>query len=124
MAEEQMTTNRMLHYEIKDPLELNLSYMPFIKNGGLFIPTQEIFALRELVTVELKLPGKKEALRVEGKVVWLIPNNALHHVLTGIGIEFVGDDVATVNRQIEAHLDTSIEVGGYAHGIQKFPINR
>lgn len=112
-----MTETAVLSYDINDPLELNLSYMPFISDGGLFVPTPDTYSLEESVIVELKLPGKTERLRIEGKVAWITPKNALHHVLAGIGIQFIGADAQTVRSQIEAHLDTSMDVGGYTYGI-------
>ena len=114
-----MATTRTIRYVIKDPVELNLSYMPFISNGGIFIPTTEVFPLRTKVTVELALPTRKEIMEIEGKVVWVIPNNALHHVLSGIGVQFIGKDTLTIRNLIEANLDKSMEVGGYTHGIHK-----
>src|SRR5579864_2770701 len=83
-------TNKILVYKIKDPVELNLSYMPFITNGGLFIPSTENYSLGDRIVLDLYLPGKNEPLRIEGKVIWITPKNALHHVLPGIGIEFTG----------------------------------
>lgn len=110
-------SEEILNYVIKDPLELNLSYIPFINDGGLFIPTANSFNLGERILIDLHLPGKKDALRIEGKVVWVTPKNALHHVLPGIGVQFTGANAATVRGQIEAHLDGTIEIGGYTYGI-------
>jgi type IV pilus assembly protein PilZ len=112
-----MAEIRIINYVIKDPLELNLAYMPFIVGGGLFVPSFDAFSLGELVYVELLLPGKKENLRIEGKVIWITPNNALHHVLPGIGLQFVGNNVQTIRAQIEASLDKNMEIGGYTYGI-------
>jgi len=110
-------SDEILSYIIKDPVELNLSFMPFIKNGGLFIPTIDTYALGDKVTVDLLLPGKKDNLSIEGKVVWISPKNALHHVLAGIGIQLTGANAGTVLSQIEAQLDNSMEIGGYTYGI-------
>ena len=107
----------VLVYAIKDPLELNLSYMPFIKEGGFFIPTSQVFFLGDDVMLELQLPARKESIRIEGRVVWITPKNALHHVLSGVGIQFVGANAKTIKTEIEAALDASIEVGGYTYGI-------
>jgi type IV pilus assembly protein PilZ len=109
--------NEAISYVIRDPVELNLSYMPFIKDGGLFIPSFQTYALGDSVAVDLQLPSKKDSLRIEGKVVWITPNNALHHVLAGIGIQFVGENAAAIRGQIEAQLDTTMEVGGYTYGM-------
>lgn len=112
-----MSEDKILKYAIKDPLELNLSYMPFIMNGGLFIPTPDTFSLGDRVVLDLTFPGKKDAVRIEGKVVWVTPKNALHHVLPGIGIQFIGSQAPTICNQIEALLDKKSEIGGYTYGI-------
>lgn len=112
-----MSEPGILTYTINDPLELNLSYMPFITGGGLFIPTDASYSLGDKILVDLQLPGKKDIVRIEGRVAWLTPKNALHHVLPGIGIQFTGGNAAAVRAQVESFLDKSMEVGGYTYGI-------
>lgn len=112
-----MEEKRNLNYTIKDPLELNLSYMPFISGGGLFVPSFETYSLGEIIILDLLLPGKKESIKIEGKIIWITPSNALHHVLPGIGIQFIGATAAAIKSQVEANLDKSMEIGGYTYGI-------
>jgi type IV pilus assembly protein PilZ len=112
-----MSESPILNYVIKDPVELNLSYMPFVKEGGLFVPTSEHFSLGDQVVVDLQLPSKKEILKITGKVVWISPRNALHYVLPGIGIQFIGTDAKVIRSQIEADLDASMDIGGYTYGM-------
>ena len=112
-----MSETPVLNYVINDLLDLNLSYMPFIKDGGLFVPTQEIYFLGDALNVDLQLPTKEHPIRIEGKVVWLTPKNALHHVIAGIGIQFTGVDAVTIRKELESLLDKSIDVGGYTYGI-------
>jgi type IV pilus assembly protein PilZ len=88
--------DKTLHYVINNPLELNLSYMPFIADGGLFVPTSEVFQLGDHLVVDLLLSIKNENLKIDGKVVWITPKSALHHVLPGVGIRFIGENAATV----------------------------
>lgn len=116
-----MADDPIIAYAIKDPIELNLSYMPFINDGGLFVPTMDRYLLGDRVLVDLSLPAKKEPVRIEGKVVWITPNNALYHVLPGIGIQFTGANAATVRGLIESMLDKTVEVGGYTYGITGEP---
>jgi len=110
-------TEKLLSYIIKDPLELNLSYMPFITNGGLFVPTIDTYVLGDIVALDLMLPGRNEIIRIEGKVIWITPKNAMHHVLAGVGIQFIGDGALAIKAQLESTLDTKMEVGGYTYGI-------
>ena len=111
-----MTDKPILNYVIKDPVELNLSYMPFISEGGLFVPTEKFYPLGTKLTVDLLLPGHKESLKIEGKVVWVTPPNALYQVLCGLGVQFIGTQAPAVRAQIEAGLDKSMEIGGYTLG--------
>lgn len=106
-----------INYEIKDLLELNLSYMPFINHGSLFIPTAKTFFLNDKVLLTLSLPTKKDSICIEGAVIWITPKNALHHVISGIGIQFTGVNALLIRSQIEELLDKTVEVGGYTYGI-------
>jgi len=108
---------KILKYLIKTQIELNLSYMPFIKGGGLFIPSHDKFQIGEPVTVELQLPGTDEIKMIEGLVVWITPINALYQIYRGIGIQFSGDNASTIHDFIKANLDNTMDVGGYAYGI-------
>ena len=114
-----MSEGRVVSYVINEPVELNLSYMPFIKGGGLFVPTMDKYTLGEFVSIDLQLPGKKDATKISGKVVWIIPANALHHVLPGIGIQFLGTNAATIRSLIESNLDSSMDIGGYTYGMME-----
>jgi type IV pilus assembly protein PilZ len=106
-----------LSYIITSKAELNASYIPFIKDGGLFIPTAKSYTLGDQVTIELQVPDKNDALIISGKVVWINHKNALHHALVGIGVQFIGSDAQQIKSTIENMLDKSIDVGGYAYGI-------
>ena len=106
-----------LSYFISEQIELNLSYMPFITNGGLFVPSFESYPLGADVEISLQLPNQKEPLKIEGNIVWITYKNALHHVLPGVGVQFTGKNAPTVKSQIENMLDKSVEVGGYTYGI-------
>lgn len=112
-----MSQDPVLVYAVKDLIELNLSYMPFINDGGLFVPTMDNFSLGDRVLIDLLLPAKKEPYRIEGKVVWITPRNALHHVLPGVGVQFTGTNASTARGVIESMLDKNVEVGGYTYGI-------
>ncbi len=112
-----MSTDK-LTYVMKDPVEVNLSYIPFVSGGGLFIPTPDTtFSLEDRVIAEVQLPGQNDMLKIEGKVIWITPPNALHHVIAGIGIQFIGTNAKTISEQIEAHLNKNMDVGGYTCGL-------
>jgi type IV pilus assembly protein PilZ len=111
-------SENILTYNIKDPVEINLSYMPFILGGGLFIPTpNKNFSLEDRVIAEVLLPGESEYLKIEAKIIWITPLNAVHHVISGVGIQFIGNDAKKIRELIEAHIDKKMDVGGYTCGL-------
>lgn len=106
-----------LNYIINDPIELNLSYIPFISGGGLFVPTSDFYSLGDIVVIHLEIVSKNVTLTIEGKIVWITPSNALHHVLSGIGVQFTGANAPRISAQIEENLDKKVDIGGYTYGI-------
>ena len=68
-----MSKPGLLTLTIKDKSALYLAYMPFIRNGGLFIPTKSPYKLGDEVFMLLNLMGEEEKIPVAGHVVWLTP---------------------------------------------------
>ena len=66
----------LLTLTIKDKSALYLAYMPFVTNGGLFIPTNSSYSLGDEVFMLLNLMGEEEKIPVAGKVIWLTPKGA------------------------------------------------
>jgi type IV pilus assembly protein PilZ len=94
----------ILTLNIKDKSALYMSYMPFVKNGGLFIPTERSYKLGDEVFILLTLMDSAERLPVAGKVVWLSPKNAQGKRQQGIGVQFSNQDNGTTLKKIEALL--------------------
>ena len=57
----------ILTLTIKDKSALYVAYMPFIKNGGLFIPTSKAYRLGDEVFILLTLMDQAERLPVAGR---------------------------------------------------------
>lgn len=68
--------NGILSLTIKDKAVLYAAYMPFIRNGGLFIPTSKTYRLGDEVFMLLSLMDEPEKIPVAGKVVWVTPRGA------------------------------------------------
>lgn len=114
-----MIDNNRLSFIITNPLELNASLIPFLKNGGLFIPTNRNYSLGDHVVIELRLPDKNDPLVISGKVIWINPKNALHHAMPGIGLEFTGTDANTTKLMLEKLIDQTADVGNHVYGIER-----
>src|ERR1051325_9266768 len=76
MARQPTNKPGLLTLTIKDKSALYLAYMPFVKNGGLFIPTNSNYRLGDEVFMLLNLMGEDEKLPVAGRVIWVTPKGA------------------------------------------------
>lgn len=94
----------VLSLTIKDKAVLYASYMPFIKGGALFIPTNQTFRLGEEVSILVQFMEETEKLQIKGKVVWITPRGAQGGRACGIGVQILEDQSGTVNKKIETVL--------------------
>lgn len=93
----------ILSLTIKDKAVLFAAYMPFVKNGGLFIPTNKSYNIGDEVFVLLNLMEEPEKLPVAGKVIWITPKGAQGNRSAGIGIEFTEEN-SLAQSKIETYL--------------------
>jgi type IV pilus assembly protein PilZ len=89
---------------IRDKTMLLAAYMPYLKNGGIFIPTDRSFELGDEVFLLLTLMDDPQRYPVTGKVVWITPRGALGGRPQGIGIQFGGIEGGLVQKKIETYL--------------------
>ena len=97
----------LLTLTIKDKAALYLAYMPFVANGGLFIPTNSSYNLGDEVFMLLNLMDEGDKIPVAGKVIWITPKGAQGNRAAGIGVQFNGDD-ETARTKIESYLAGSL----------------
>ena len=105
----------ILSLTIKDKKSLYNAYMPFIKNGGLFIPTNRSYKMGDEVFMLLTLPDDPEKLPVAGRIVWVTPKGAQGNRVPGIGVQFSGQDTGGARTKIEAQLAGSLESEQVTH---------
>ncbi len=99
--------NGILSLTIKDKAVLYAAYMPFVKNGGMFIPTSKSYRLGDEVFMLLSLMDESEKIPVAGKVIWVTPRGAQGNRAAGIGVQFTDQDNIAVTK-IETYLAGSI----------------
>ncbi len=107
MSTPQRTGNAqpgLLTLNVRDKDALYLSYMSFIKNGGLFFPTMREYRLGDEVIILLTLMEDPERLSVAGKVVWMTPHGAQGKRVQGIGVQFNLQDGGVTQKKIETYL--------------------
>lgn len=99
---------RILSFAIKDKAALYASFMPFIRNGGLFIPTTKRYQLGDEIFLLLQLMDESERIPVAGKVVWVTPPGAEGNRAVGVGVQFSDQDKGMARRKIEEYLVGSL----------------
>jgi type IV pilus assembly protein PilZ len=108
------TRNGILSLAIKDQAVLYAAYMPFVKNGGLFIPTKKEYELGDEVFMLLNLMDEAEKIPVAGRVVWITPKGAQSNRAAGIGVQFNDqDDIART--KIETYLAGVLRSDRHTH---------
>ena len=108
MSAQQGTRNGILSLTIKDKAVLYAAYMPFLQNGGLFIPTNKPYRIGDEVFMLLNLMDEQEKIPVAGKVVWVTPKRAQGNRASGIGVQFNGQD-DTASKKIETYLAGALD---------------
>lgn len=78
--------------------------MPFIKGGGLFIRTHQIYQLGTGLNLSIKLMDEQELYPVNGKIVWITPKSAQGNKLAGIGVQFISENSRYLCNKIETYL--------------------
>ncbi|MFN7834289.1 MAG: PilZ domain-containing protein [Burkholderiaceae bacterium] len=111
---EDQTRPWMLSLTIRDKNSLAAAYLPYVKGGGLFIPTNKTYDLGEAVFVMLTLAqDDTQRFPITGKVVWLSPAGMPLTRPQGIGIQFPADDegrvVKTVIEQIIGNIHSTLK---------------
>ncbi|HTY02482.1 MAG TPA: PilZ domain-containing protein [Rhodocyclaceae bacterium] len=95
----------VLSLNINSKSALYSSYMPFLKRGGLFIPTTREYSFGDEVFILLTLMDEPSRLPIAGSVVWVTPEGSQGNKAQGIGVQFSADESGQAVRQrIEAIL--------------------
>ena len=93
----------ILSLTIKDKAVLYAAFMPFVENGGLFIPTNKHYSIGDEVFMLLNLMDEPEKIPVAGKVIWITPKHAQGNRAAGVGVQFSSQD-DTASKKIENYL--------------------
>ncbi len=78
----------ILSLAVKDKAALYNAYMPYLKHGGIFVPTPKRYFLGDEVFLLLTLPETSDRMPVAGKVVWVTPTGAQGARTAGVGVQF------------------------------------
>ncbi|MDB4222312.1 PilZ domain-containing protein [Granulosicoccus sp.] len=96
-------------FSITDRGALYSSYLSFVKNGGVFVPTARTYELGDEVFMLLKIMDNTSMMPVKGTVVWVTSAGAQGNKTPGIGVQFGEEDNGQVKQCIDRILSTSVE---------------
>ncbi len=108
----------VLSLNINSKSALYAAFMPFLRHGGIFVPTTRIYALGDEVFMLLSLMDDPAKLPIAGAVVWITPVGAQNNKAQGIGVHFKNDEAGIeAKRRIEALLGGVMQSGRPTHTI-------
>lgn len=97
----------VISHVIRDRDALYMAYMPFLVNGGIFVPCQRDAELGDEVFLLLSLPDDAQRYTVAGKVAWITPPGSTR--VEGLGVHFPGDEAGKrLRARIEDILGTML----------------
>jgi type IV pilus assembly protein PilZ len=106
----------VLSLSIKEKAALYAAFMPFIKNGGIFVPTNRPYQLGDEVYLILTLLDDPTKIPVAGKVVWISPSGGGASKTPGIGVQFPADDSGfSARKRIEDALGAALRSARPTH---------
>jgi len=99
----------VLSLAIKEKAALYAAYMPFLTNGGIFVPTNKPYKAGDEIYLILTLMEDSSKYPVAGKVAWVTPAGANNNKAQGIGVHFPADESGRrVKQRIEELLGAAI----------------
>ena len=104
----------MLALTIKDKVVLYNAYMPFVKNGGIFVPNKTDYEVGDEVFMLLNLMDEAEKIPIAGKVIWVAKKGVKSPHTPGVGIQFTESENQAKDK-IETYLAGSLNSSNSTH---------
>jgi len=105
----------MLSLVFKEKAALHAAYMPYLRGGGLFIPTDKAHGMGEPLQLPLSLIDDPVKLKVVGHVAWISPANQGKKPQV-VGVQFTeGEAGRTARARIEQLLGAALGSSRHTH---------
>lgn len=106
----------VLSLAIKEKAALYAAYMPFLKNGGIFVPTSKAYKIGDEIYLILTLMDDPTKFPIAGKVAWITPAGANNNKAQGVGVHFPADEAGQrVRLRIEEILGAALRSSRATH---------
>ena len=117
-AEAHVTRPGVFTLVIRSKSALYAAWMPLLKGGGLFLPSNRPHTLGEEVLVLLTLLDDAAKIPVQGNVAWINPVHAAGNRPQGIGIQLKDNEQGReLKRKVEALLAGALQSSRPTHTI-------
>jgi type IV pilus assembly protein PilZ len=108
----------VLSLAIKEKAALYAAYMPFLKYGGIFVPTPKPYKLGDEIYLILGLMDDPNKYPIAGTVAWITPPAANNNKAQGIGVHFPNDESGQrAKMRIEEILGAALRSSRATHSI-------
>ncbi|ASK26787.1 PilZ domain-containing protein [Neisseria chenwenguii] len=95
---------KMMSLQLKEKVMLYNCYMPFLENGGLFVPSEDVFSLGDEILLAVEI-GNHAKRFLPTKVAFINPARTSAHRPKGVGLAFTDLDICIQTKNlIEAEL--------------------
>ena len=99
----------VLSLPIKEKSALYAAYIPFLTNGGIFVPSTKSYKIGDEIYLILTLMDDTTKYPIAGKIAWITPGGANNNKAQGIGVHFSSDESGVrVKQRIEELLGAAI----------------
>ena len=99
----------VLSLPIKEKSALYAAYMPFLQNGGIFVPSTKQYKIGDEIYLILTLMDDPTKYPIAGKIAWITPVGANNNKAQGIGVQFSADESGMrIKQRIEELLGAAL----------------
>ena len=100
MSEGHRTQSKknIFRLNIRDTHTLEKIYMPYIKNGGLFVPGDADAAIGDQVFLMITLFDHASKMAIDATIIWITPKHTQENKVQGFGVRFNDNDNKYKNR--------------------------
>ncbi len=103
---------------IRSKAALYAAWIPLLKNGGIFLPSNRSHALGEEVLVLLSLLDDPNKIPLQGNVAWINPAHSAGNRPQGIGVQLHDSDVVReLRKKVEGLLAGALQSSRPTHTI-------
>ena len=103
---------------IRSKAALYAAWMPFLKGGGIFLPSNKPHALGDEVLILLSLLDDPNKIPLQGNVAWINPAHSAGNRPQGIGVQLQDGDVGReLRKKVETMLAGALQSSRPTHTI-------